>query len=247
MVNSRVGKFSASNISRLLAGGTGKTAQSYVYELALQMNGISKDIQTIDMLHGTTNQFQAFESCIKPIYKDAVWFDEYIAIDERCGASPDFLLKDNFVGDIKCPGYIDTYLEQVEKVPTKYYQQVQMQMIASKVDVGLLCVYLTKKEEWGVDEWTEYPMPLEDRFKIHEFSKDEKVQDEIMTAINKYEPFKQSLAKLLSEIEPTDEVEFFYAQMNGSKYRNLKDASNIFTACESGLIRVNSNFYYKSK
>ena len=65
-INNKVGKFSASRISELLAQGTGKTAQSYVLELALQMLGIKKDITTGDMLHGINNQMPAFQQVIKP-------------------------------------------------------------------------------------------------------------------------------------------------------------------------------------
>lgn len=247
-MENRKGRFTASNISRLLAGGTGKTAQSYCLELAMDMIGLKKSISTIDMQHGIVNQHIGFEQVIEPLYEGVKWYDEYIAIDERCGASPDFILEDNFVGDIKCPGYIDTFLEQIEKAPTKYYQQVQMQMMAAKVDTGLLCIFLTKKEEWGSDEvWHEYPMPLIDRYKIHEFKTDAEVQDSIMTAVDKYEPIKQNIYQALVDAPAMDEVEFFYSQINGSKYRNVKDASNIISACESRLIQVNSNFYYKSK
>jgi len=44
--NNRVGKFSASRISELLAGGTGKTAQSYCLDLAMEMIDI-KYLETI--------------------------------------------------------------------------------------------------------------------------------------------------------------------------------------------------------
>ena len=246
-INNRTGKFSASRISELLSLGTGKTAQSYVLELAMQMIGIKKDIQTIDMLHGITNQMPAFQQVIKPLYNDAIWFDNYIPIDERCGASPDFMLVDNFVGDIKCPGYIDTYLEQIEKVPKKYFLQVQMQMMASKVDTGLLCFFLTKKEEWGGSEmWEEYPMPLEDRFKIFEFKANAESFDMIMSAIDKYEPEKQNLVEKLALAPIVDEVEFFYNQINGAKYRQLKEASNIFNASEN-ITRVKDKFYYNAR
>jgi hypothetical protein len=245
-INNRTGKFSASRISELLAQGTGKTAQSYVLELALQMLGIKKDITTGDMLHGINNQMPAFQQVIKPLYNDAIWFDEYIVIDERCGASPDFMLVDNFVGDIKCPGYIDTYLQQIESMPKKYFLQVQMQMLAAKVDIGLLCFFLTKKEEWGDDIWEEYPMPLEDRYKIFEFKTDAESIDMIMGAVDKYEPEKQNLVQKLLGAVVVDEVEFFYNQINGAKYRQLKEASNIFNA-SNDLIRVKDKFYYKSK
>jgi len=240
--NNRVGKFSASRISELLAGGTGKTAQSYCLDLAMEMIGIKKDLQTSDMLHGIVNQLNAFELCVKPLHPNINWHDEYMAIDDRCGASPDFIGV-GIVGDIKCPTSIYTYLEQIEKMPTKYYNQLQMQMMSANVKDAMLCFYLTKKEEWGEDEWSEYPMPLEDRFKIFDVQKDEETCDKIMTAVDKYQPEKNILAEKLANAPVMDEVEFFYSQMQGMRYKNLKEASNIFTAADK-IIKVNNKFFY---
>lgn len=241
-VNKRKGMFSASRITELLAGGTGKTAQTYCLDLAMEMIGIKKDLQTSDMLHGIVNQHNAFELCVKPLYGSMVWHDEFMAIDDRCGASPDFI-GNGVVGDIKCPTSIYTYLEQVEKLPTKYYNQLQMQMIAGKVTNSLICFYLTKKEEWGEDEWTEYPMPLEDRFQIIHVIKHEETCDRIMAAVEKYTPEKFTLVEKLIAAPIMDEVEFFYSQMANNKYKNLKEASNIFTAADK-IIRVNNKFFY---
>jgi hypothetical protein len=128
-------------------------------------------------------------------------------------------------------------------MPTKYYNQLQMQMMSANVKDAMLCFYLTKKEEWGEDEWSEYPMPLEDRFKIFDVQKDEEICDKIMSAVEKYQPEKITLAEKLANAPVMDEVEFFYSQMQGMRYKNLKEASNIFTASDK-IIKVNNKFFY---
>lgn len=245
-VNLKVGKFSASRISELLAGGTGKTAQCYCLDLASQMIGISKDIQTNAMLHGIANQRTAFDVCIKPKYPEAIWFDEYLPINDYCGASPDFASSE-LVGDIKCPHSIYSYAQQIDSMPKKYYQQVQMQMMATGVDLGLLCFYLTKQDEWGADEWIEYPFGLEERHKIFEIKTDEEVQDNILFAVDKYQPVKMNLVDCLTDAEVIEENEMFYDMLKGVKYKRLKEAGNIVSIANKGLIRVKDEFFYKSK
>jgi len=236
-------RFSASRISELLAGGTGKTAQSYILDLSLQSIGIKDELSTPAMKHGIQNQLAGFESVIKPLFPNAEWHDEFISINEFSGASPDILNEGNPM-DIKCPFYIDSYLEQINKPPTKYFQQVQMQMLACKADVGHLIFYLTKPEVWGEEtEVIEYNFPLELRFKIFEFKKDEEVHDLILSKVAESEPKKQSMIKLLTEAEIMDEELFFYAQMDGFAFRKLQDCNNILNLDK--VVRVKDKFYYE--
>ena len=241
----RKGRFSASRISELLAGGTGKTRDNYIYDLANEVLGLRKELDTPAMKHGTVNQINAFEFVIKPLFPNAKWLDTYIPINELCGASPDIMIDDTTPADVKCPFYIDTYIEQINKVPTKYYQQVQMQMMATGGDVGILCFYLTKPMEWGEETVIEFPFPLEDRFRIFEFKKDEEVQESILKAVAVAEPKKQLLITMLENATPMDEIEFFYYQMKGNKLRKFKEASNMYNV--TTIYRVNDQFYYEIK
>src|SRR5688572_21348496 len=93
--------FSASRISELLAGGTGKTAQNYILDLALQSLSIKDELSTKATEHGLNNQLYAFEKVVQPLYPGSVWHDEYIPINEYCGASPDSL-DGNIPTDVKC-------------------------------------------------------------------------------------------------------------------------------------------------
>ena len=235
-------RFSASRISELLAGGTGKTAQSYILDLAMQSIGIRQEISTPAMKHGIQNQMNGFEQVVKPLFPNAEWHDEFILINDHCGASPD-ILNDSSPMDIKCPYYIDTYLEQINKPPTKYYAQIQMQMMACKSDVGRLIFYLTNPEEWGQETAVqEYYFPLQLRFKIFEFSKDEELQEKILMKVEESQPKKLQIIELLGNAELLSEEEFFYEQMNGFNYKKIQEANNILNL--DSLIRVNDKFYY---
>lgn len=236
-------KFSASRISELLAGGQGKTAQSYILDLAMQSLGIKEELSTPAMKHGIQNQMNGFQEVVKPLFPNSEWHDEFILINEFCGASPDILNEGNPM-DIKAPFYIDSYLEQINKPPTKYYQQVQMQMLACKADVGHLIFYLTKPEEWGKEtEVIEYPFPLELRFKIFEFKKDDEVHDNILKKVEESEPKKQQMIKLLQDAELMDSEQFFYEQISGFAYRKLQECNNILNLDK--VVRIGDKFYYK--
>ncbi|CAB5218479.1 hypothetical protein UFOVP212_38 [uncultured Caudovirales phage] len=236
-------RFSASRISELLAGGTGKTAQSYILDLAMQSIGLREEFTTPAMTHGIQNQMNGFEKVVKPLFPNAEWHDEFILINEYCGASPD-IINDSSPMDIKCPYYIDTFIEQINKPPSKYFAQVQMQMMACKSDIGRLVFYLTKSEEWGQEtEVVEYPFPLELRFKIFEFTKDEEIQEKILEKVEESQPKKIQMIELLNGATLISEEQFFYEQMNGFVYRKLQESNNILNL--ASVIRVNDKFYYK--
>jgi hypothetical protein len=235
--------FSASRISELLAEGRGKTSQSYILDLALQSLGIKEELSTPSMKHGIVNQINAFEKVVKPLFPEAKWHDEFININEYCGASPDILINESPL-DVKCPYYIDSYIDQINSPPKKYYCQVQMQMMACKSDLGRLVFYLTKPEEWGDEkEVVEYPFPLEMRYKIFEYKKDEEMQYNILKKVELGHPKKLQIIKLLGEADIISEEEFFYKQMNGFVYRKLKECYNIFNL--EKVVRVGDKFYYK--
>lgn len=234
--------FSASNISLLLTGG--KTAMSYCLDLCIQDLGIKDDFDTKEMAHGRNNQLNAFELCIKPKYPNAIWFDSFLRINDHLGASPD-IVDGNAPIEIKCPYYFDTFLEQINQPPKRYWQQVQCQMMALNSDIGYLCFYLTAPEIWGSDEWKEYPIDLSQRHKIFEYKKDEETQENILKAVEEYQPKKASLLDNLKNALEMEFEQFFYLQFEGYAFRKLKTASNIFNVDE--IFRVGNEFYYLKK
>lgn len=239
----REGCFTASQISRLLAGGTGATRKSYILELAIQVVTKQKpDLDTADTRHGIANQKDAYDFVLKPKFKENIqWVDRYIPINKDCGASPDTVVNGNYPIDIKCPFEIDTFLEQIEKVKSSYFAQIQMQIMAVDGTEGALCTYLTKKQEWGSEDWVEYPFPLEDRFHIAEIKKDDELCDRILSEVEKAVPERNLFIECLGNATEMDELEYFYSQMKHNKYRDIKLCSNL---AKANIVRVNNKFYY---
>lgn len=235
-------KFSASGISKLLAEGSGATRNSYLLELAEKSIGTHVGFTSKETEHGINNQLHAFDVCVKPDFPDAIWLDKYTPINENCGASPDFVIPDLFAGDVKCPYYIDTFIEQCEKLPKGYFLQSQMQMMALGLEHGLMVIYLTKPEIWGSGEFVEYPFELEDRVHFHHIEKCDRTQDSILLAVEQYQPKLDELVEILNGADVVDELDFFYMQKKGIKYRKLKKSSNYWN---SEVIRVGDEFYYK--
>lgn len=229
----------ASGIGELLTGG--RTADSYILKRAMEGIGIREELSTYAMRHGTISQHEAFRLLLSD---KAVWHDTYTPIDERCGASAD-AIGEQTCYDVKCPYYIDTFLEQKAKLPKKYYSQVQMQMIAEKKDFGAVLIYLTSPEMDMYGNTIEYPFPLEYRYFMHEFKTDEEVQYNIMQSVDKYYPTLVDYENRLREIGEGDKEEFFYKQFRGEvTYRKLKTASNFDKAIDKA-IRIENEFYYQ--
>jgi hypothetical protein len=119
-----------------------------------------------------------------------------------------------------------------------------MQMMACKADIGRLCFYLTKPEEWGHEgEIIEYPFPLELRFKIFEFTKDEELHEKILEKVEESEPKKVQMIQMLTDAEVIEEEQFFYEQFNGFCYRKINESNNILSLDK--LYRIKDKFYFK--
>ena len=128
------GKISASNFSKVMAKGAGKTRQSYLYKLAAEIiTGDQVDHYTNDaMLHGTETE---------PMARAAYCFENdievtevgFIETDEYLGCSPDGLVGDDGLVEIKCPvttTQIATFLSG--RMPTTHKAQVQGQIWISE-------------------------------------------------------------------------------------------------------------------
>lgn len=243
-MEARKGNFTASNISRLLAGGTGSTRMSYILEVALASIGIEDGFESAATRHGTNNQYNAFDLCVKPLFEKAEWYDKYIPLTANSGASPDILIDNYFTLDVKCPYGIPNYIEQCKKLPKKYYQQAMMQMMCTKAPVGYVLIYLTKPELWGEDNWKEYPLTVNERYHLHEIQWHDQTVYEITEAVEKAVPVRDALIDRLKAAKVLDEMDFFRQQMKNYCYRPIKEAAKIL---EHDFFRVNDEFYYKVK
>lgn len=253
----RNARFTASNITRLLAKGGGATRMSYILEVALAEIGITKDFDNADLRHGSVNQHNAFSLVVKPNYPSSIWYDEFIPMGESGGASPDVLIDGHIPLEVKSPvcrnDDYSSYFEQIARTPKKYYDQVQCQMLVcehkfkKKIKTGFLCFYLTKPETWAEENWEEFPYPLQDRYHIEPIQKDDERQYDIVQAIEAAIPVKKEIVdklKAAKVIEPTA----FFAMMQEDfrkrkmRFKKVKEASNILAV---DFIRVGNEFYYE--
>lgn len=131
----RCGKATASKIADIVArtkSGPGASRKNYLAQLvAERLTGVSADgFTNAAMQHGTETEPQARNaySFYADVDVEEVGFIIHPAID-MSGASPDGLVGDDGLVEIKCPNtatHIDTLLGRT--VPEKYVTQMQWQM-----------------------------------------------------------------------------------------------------------------------
>lgn len=217
----RIGKFTASEIYKLFiepktkadkdAGNWSETAKGYIKNKAVEQKyGYRENIVNKAMEHGIITEAEAFDKF--KFITNQEWSlvsKQFFEINEHSGASPDGVLYDGLdiiaVCDIKCPQpntFFDLKIDYKEgkEMESKYFYQLQMQMLATKCDTAFLCYYLA---EQFVDTYTNAidhdfsHIPLEDRLIILTCQKDPKVHDLITSKIEKAEALKQEYIKLL--------------------------------------------------
>jgi hypothetical protein len=243
----RKGLFSASRISDLLAGGTGKTKLNYIFDIALDLHGLKKEVSTKAMEHGIVNERSAIDILISihggKANLNEVGGQTFYKVNDKLGATPD-ALSPEWVGDAKCQFNIFNFVEQNDKLARKYYLQVHTQMMALNVNKGYLINYLTKPEQWGEDNWTEYPFPLEDRYFIHEIDRDEETCENILKACDENHYLIDVAYQMQGSASLMDSDEFFYSQLVGrQRYLKLKEIN--WVTNEREVIRHESDFYVK--
>ena len=134
----RLGKVTASKLADVMAKGRGntpsKTRQSYMLQIAAEiLTGQPQD--------NFTNPYMEWGNECEPQARSMYEFDSgndvtecaFITVNERFGVSPDGLIGDNGLLEIKCPKtttQIQRYLDGV--FPTTYKAQVQGQLLASE-------------------------------------------------------------------------------------------------------------------
>lgn len=242
------GSFSASGAARLCSEGTGKTRLTYIYEIALDLLDCKKELNTKALYHGIVNEVNAVDILIankggQVNYDFEIGGQKTFRVNDYLTARPDAYKENEWTGESKCQYTIENFIQQKAKVSKAYNYQVQTQMLALKVDKAYLINYLTKPEKFGEDNWTEYPFPLEDRFYIHEISKDEAICDEILTKAEQYHPLINVAYEQMANATILDEIQFFYNQLkNGVYYKPLKD---YWVNNETEVFRFDNEFYIK--
>ena len=154
--NQRLGKFSASEIHKLLGvRGLGETGKSYAIEKAIEQlyGDFEEPFISFDMQQGIETEPLAFAKFqelkgLEFLQVSNCGFFEYC---EHSGASPDGLVSDNAILEIKCPKSTTFFkLVATNEIDAKYYAQMQMQMLATDAIKGYFFNYLIHegKEYW---------------------------------------------------------------------------------------------------
>ena len=151
----RYGKFSASEIIKILGvRGLGETGKSYAIEKAIEQlfGEFEERFISYDMQNGIDTEPLAFAKFkeIKSLEFLEVTNCGFFENCEHSGASPDGLVSDNAILEIKCPKSSTFFkLVATNEVDAKYYAQMQMQMLSTNRNKAYFFNYL-------IHEGTEY-------------------------------------------------------------------------------------------
>jgi len=151
----RYGKFTASEIVKLLGiKGLGETGKTYAIEKAIEelYGEFEEPFISYDMQNGIDTEPLAFEKFkqLKGLEFLEVEKCGFFNFGEHAGASPDGLVSDNSVLEIKCPKSTTFFkLVATNEIDAKYYAQMQMQMLCTGANKAYFFNYL-------VHDGTEY-------------------------------------------------------------------------------------------
>ena len=130
----RKGKMTASNAQAI--GANGKGLETYIYTMLAEKysSGEEEKYTNEDMERG--NELEAMARKLYELEKDVEIKEVgFVELDDYSGCSPDGLIGDDGLVEIKCPNdknYFKFLLDG--KVDSKYIWQVQMQMLVTKTE-----------------------------------------------------------------------------------------------------------------
>lgn len=134
---SRNGKFTASEIHKLMGvRGLGETGKSYAIDKAIEQlfGEMEENFISNDMQRGIDLEPLAFAKFSEIMDLDFILVNTcgFIEICENSGASPDGIVGENDILEIKCPKS-GTFFKLIadEEINKQYFYQMQMQMLAT--------------------------------------------------------------------------------------------------------------------
>lgn len=152
----RNGKFTASEIHKLLGiKGLGETGKTYAFEKAIEelYGEMDENFVSYDMQQGIEREPFAFAKFkeLKGLEFLEVENCGFFPYGDHAGASPDGIVSNNAVVEIKCPK-ATTFFKLVATgvIDTKYIAQMQKQMLATGTTKAYFFNYLIHegKEYW---------------------------------------------------------------------------------------------------
>ena len=154
----RMNRFTASVIHKLMgssrSGGLlSKSAETFVYEKAAEiLTGISKPVYGDALDWGKDHEAEAFQMFSKTNFEQWTYYggETYVFIPygDYSGYSPDGLSEDAIL-EIKCPYNSAIHLKNftiydadtLKQIHPEYYYQMQLGMIAAKLEKGFFVSY----------------------------------------------------------------------------------------------------------
>ena len=154
----RRGKFTASEIVKLLGvKGLGETGKNYAFDKAVeQLYGeMEESFISYDMQRGIDLEPLAFAKFkeIKELEFIEVLNCGFFEYENEAGASPDGLVGNDAILEIKCPRSTTFFkLVATNEIDSKYYAQMQLQMLATNRNKAHFFNYLVHE---GIEYWHE--------------------------------------------------------------------------------------------
>jgi putative phage-type endonuclease len=138
--NQRAGRFTASRISELLGvKGFGLTGEGYIFEKAIEI-AVGRDedetFESFDMRRGNELEPLAFDMFRERKQLDFIDVEKasFFPYKDYAGASPDGLVGENEILEIKCPRpkkFFNLVANGIEAIDKNYIDQMQMQMLCT--------------------------------------------------------------------------------------------------------------------
>lgn len=154
---SRRGMFTSSRIHELMGQkGLGKTGETYAFEMAVDIAegwNMEESYVSFDMQRGIDTEPLAFAKFSDLMSLNFVSVEPcgFFALNEFTGGSPDGLVGDDGVLEIKCPKPETFFRVVLENyIDPKYYDQIQHQMLVTGRTKGHYFVYCIYN---GVEKW----------------------------------------------------------------------------------------------
>jgi hypothetical protein len=144
----RYGKFTASEIYKLLgARGLGETGKTYAIDKAIeQLYGqMNENFVSYDMQRGIEQEPLAFEKFKSIVSLDFLEVETcgFFEDSEHSGSSPDGLVSDDGILEIKCPNSTNFFkVVATGEIDPKYFAQMQKQMNDTKRSKAYFFNYL---------------------------------------------------------------------------------------------------------
>lgn len=190
--DARKGRFTASDIHKLLGvRGLGQTGESYIFEKAVEeVFGLDEEdsFVSIDMQRGVTLEPLAFRKFkeLKEIDFLDVQETTFFSFGSHAGASPDGLVGNDAILEIKCPRptkFFNLVAKGIDAIDKEYIAQMQMQMLCTNSVKAYFFNYIIFN---GKEMWHEI-----------EVQRDEKMIDLIKERIEQGIKIKQDFVEYL--------------------------------------------------